>query len=72
MKSLYYQFTNFIQTMSPLWFITIVMLLIVSVLVLVMQFFKVYNGTQKKFEKLSKIVLAILLLALLIYITSIR
>ena len=72
MKSLYYQFTNFIQTMSPLWFITIVMLLIVSVLVLVMQFFKVYNGTQKKFEKLSKIVLAILLLALLIYMTSIR
>ena len=72
MKSLYYQFVNFIQTMEPVWFVIIWLLLFAVILVLVMKFFKVYNGTQKKFEKLSLIVLALLLFAVLIYLTYIR
>ena len=72
MKSVYYQFVNFIQTMSQLWFITIWLLLFACILVCVMKFFKIYNGTQKKFEKLSLMVLAILLFAVLIYLTYIR
>ena len=72
MKSLYYQFVNFIQTLEPLWFTTIMLLLVAADLVLIMKFFKIYNGTQKKFEKVSYIVLAVLLLAVLIYLTYLR
>ena len=72
MKSLYYQFVNFIQTMNPVWFITIWLGLFAVILVLVMKFFKIYNGTQKKIEKVSLIIVAILLFAVLIYLTYIR
>ena len=72
MKSVYYQFVNFIQTMPALWFVTIWLLAIAVVFVCIMKFFKIYNGTQKKFEKLSLIVIAILLFTLVIYLTYIR
>ena len=72
MKSLYYQFVNFIQTMAPIWFITVWMSMFAVSLVLVMKFFKIYNGTQKKVEKVSLIILAVLLFAALIYLTYIR
>lgn len=72
MKSLYYQFVNYIQTMDQLWFVTIWMAMFAVILVLVMKFFKIYNGTQKKFEKLSYLVLALLLFAALVFITSLR
>ena len=72
MKSLYYQFVNFVQTMKPIYFITLWMALFAISLVLVMKFFKLYNGTQKKFEKISLIILAIFVFAILIYLTYIR
>lgn len=72
MKSLYYQFVNYIQTMSPLWFTTIWLLLFAFTFVLVMKFFKVYDGTQKNFEKLGCLIGAILLFALIIFLTYIR
>ena len=72
MKSLYYQFVNFIQTMDTLWFLTIYLLLTAGILIMIMKFFKVYNGTQKKFEKVSLLVSAVLLLAILIYLTYLR
>ncbi|MBR4998930.1 MAG: hypothetical protein IKY10_03525 [Clostridia bacterium] len=72
MKSLYYQFVNYIQTMDQLWFVTIWMAMFAVILVLIMKFFKIYNGTQKKFEKLSYLVVALLLFALLVFLTSLR
>ena len=72
MKSLYYQFVNYIQTMDQLWFVTIWMLTFAVMLVYIMKFFKIYNGTQKKFEKLSYLVLALMLFAVLIFLTNIR
>jgi len=72
MKSVYYQFVNFIQTMPSIWFITIWLALFGLDLVLVVKFFKIYNGTQKKFEKLSLIILAVLLLAIIVFLTYIR
>ena len=72
MKSFYYQFVNFIQTMSPLWFTTIFLLMSALILVFIMKFFKIYNGTQKKFEKISYIIVAVLLLVVLIYLTYLR
>ena len=68
----YYQFVNLIQTMPQLWFIIIWLLMFALILIYVVRFFKIYNGTQKKFEKLSLIVLAILFFALLIFLTYIR
>ena len=72
MKSFYYQFVNYIQTMSPLWFTTIMLLLAAAELVFVMKFFKIYNGTQKKFEKISYIVSAVILLGIFIFLTYLR
>lgn len=39
---------------------------------LVIRFFKIYNGSQKKIEKGSLIFLAVLLFALLIFLTYVR
>ena len=72
MKSLYYQFVNFIQEMNALWFTIIWLLLFASILILIVNFFKIYDGSQKKFEKLSLLVLAILLIAVLVFLTYIR
>ncbi len=72
MKSVYYQFVNFIQTMDALWFTTIWMAMFAGILLLIMNFFKIYNGTQKKFEKLSLFILAIILFAVLVFLTYIR
>ncbi len=72
MKSLYYQFVNFIQTLNPVTFLIIWLLLTASVLIFIMKFFKVYNGTQKKFEKLSYLFIALLLFAVLAFLTYLR
>lgn len=72
MQSLYYQFVNFIQEMQPVWFVTIWCVLFCGVLIFVVKFFKIYNGEQKSFEKLSYIFLAIILFALLVYLTYLR
>ena len=72
MKSLYYKFVNIIQTMDPLWFISLWLVAVAIELVIIMKFFKIYNGTQKKFEKLSLLVIAVVVLALIIFITSLR
>ena len=71
-RSFYYQFVNFIQEMDALWFLTIVVLLTLGVMLCTIKFLKRYNGTQKEFEKVSLIILAILLLAVLIYLVIIR
>lgn len=72
MKSLYYQFVNFIQEMDGLWFGTIWLLTLALTLVLIMKFYKAHNGTQKSFEKISLLILAIILFAVLIYLTYLR
>ncbi len=72
MKSVYFQFVNFVQTMETWIFAIIWLLLFAWILVCIMKFFKKYNGEQKKFEKLSLIVLALILFALLAYLTYLR
>lgn len=72
MKSLYYQFVNLIQTMNPVYFIIMWLLLTAGVLLFIMKFFKVYNGTQKKFEKLSYLFIALTLFAILAFLTYLR
>ncbi len=72
MKSAYYQVVNFFQSMQPLWFATIWFVLLACGLLCVMKFFKAHNGTQKTFEKISFLILAILLFAFLIFLTYIR
>ena len=72
MKSYYYQFINFIQEMQIGWYLTIWFVLFLAILSATIRFFKIYNGTQKKFEKISLIILAIVLFALLIFYTYIR
>ncbi len=72
MKSLYYQFVNFIQEMDGIWFGTIWLLTLALTLVLIMKFYKAHNGTQKSFEKISLLILAIILFSVLIYLTYLR
>ncbi len=70
--SFYYKFVNFIQEMHAGWFMALWVALAIGVLVCVMKFFKIYNGEQKKFEKVSLIIIAIVMLAMIIYLTYIR
>ena len=72
METFYYQFVNFIQEMDGLWFITIWLAMAAVTLILIMKFFKAHNGTQKTFEKISLLILAIIIFAALIYITYLR
>lgn len=72
MKQIYYQFVNFIQEMPQLWFVTIWLVLLAICFVCIMRFYKIYNGTQKTFEKVSLLIIAILIFALLVYLTYIR
>ena len=72
LKSYYYQFVNFIQEMSSTWFILIWLGLVVAILLSVMTFFKENGNENKKFVKGSMIILAILLFALLVWLTYIR
>ena len=72
MKSLYYQFVNFIQSINALIFLSIWLILFVFILLNIMKFFKAYNGTQKKFEKLGTFTLALILFAVLIFLTYVR
>ncbi len=71
-KSAYYQFVNFIQNMNTAVFSIIWLAIFGVVLLLIMNFFKKYNGEQKKFEKLGLILLAVVLVAVLIYLSYIR
>lgn len=70
--SVYYQFVNYIQGLSNLWFSTIVLVIFAISIMSVVKFFKIYNGTQKSFEKLSLLFLSILLFAVLIFLVYIR
>lgn len=70
--SLYNRFVNFLQELDTIWFVTIWMLLLVVMLVCILRFFKIYNGTQQKFEKVSLMILALVVFAVMIFITYIR
>ena len=72
MKELYYDFVNLIQEMPALWFATIWLVGFAVVLMLIVKFYKAYNGTQKNFEKLGTFIIAIVLIAALIFLTYIR
>ena len=72
MKDIYYKFVNYIQEMPALWFGSICLLLVAISLGLIVKFYKIYNGTQKNFEKISLLVLAIIVFAVLVYLTYIR
>ncbi len=71
-KSYYYQFINFIQEMNTGWFITIWLMLVVAILLSIMTFFKENSKANKKFVKVSMLILALLLFALLVWLTYIR
>ena len=72
MKEAYFKFINFIQELSGLWFATIVLGLFALTLVFVIKFFKIYNGTQKSFEKISLLFLALICFAIVVFLTCIR
>lgn len=72
MKELYYNIVNLIQELSAIWFSTIWLVTFAIILVLVMKFYQVYNGTQKNFEKLGLFITAIVLFAVLIFLTYVR
>ena len=72
MKSLYYQFVNYVAEMPTVWYVTIWTVLFCGTLIFIMKFFKLYNGEQKSFEKVSYIFMALILFALLVFFTSLR
>lgn len=71
-QSLYYQVVNFIQGIPNLWFGIICLLLFAGSLVSLMRFYKIYNGTQKSFEKVSLLIISLVLFAVLIILAYLR
>ena len=69
MRSFYYQFVNWVQAIPPLWFMTIFIAGISGTFMLIIKFFKKYDGSQTKFEKLSFLILAIMLFSVVAYIS---
>lgn len=69
MDSLYYQFVNYIQSIPPIWFMTIFIAGISGTFLLIVKFFKRYDGSQTRFEKLSLLILAMMLFGAVAYIT---
>ena len=69
MDSLYYQFVNYIQSIPPIWFMTIFIVGISGTFLLIVKFFKRYDGSQTRFEKLSLFILAMMLFGAVAYIT---
>lgn len=74
LKSFYYQFVNFIQEMHPAWFAMIWLAIFVCSAMCVMKFFMAYKykDKHKKFVKVGMLILAIILFAILIFLTYIR
>lgn len=72
MKDAYFKLVNFIQEMPALWFATIWLVLMAICFCLMVKFYKIYNGTQKKFEKISLLVLTLILFAIVVYLTYVR
>ena len=72
MKEAYYKLVNFIQEMPSLWFATIWLGLMAICFVLMVKFYKKYNATQTKFEKISLLVLTLILFAIIVYLTYVR
>ena len=72
METFYFQFVNFIQEMDGLWFMTLWIAMVAITLILIMKFYKVHNGTQKSFEKISLLILAVIIFAAVIYLTYLR
>ncbi len=74
LKSFYYQFVNFIQEMHPAWFALIWLAIFVCSAMCVMKFFMAYKykDKHKKFVKVGMLILAIILFAILIFLTYIR
>ena len=71
-KSWYYQLLNFIQGWPGYVFIIVWLLLLAATFLLVIKFFKKYKGTEKSFVKGSYLFLAVLLFAVLIFLTYVR
>ena len=72
MEAAYFQFVNFIQGLPNMWFYTIWFLMFAVVFALIVKFIKKYDGTQKKFEKISLLIIAVLIFALLVFLTYLR
>ena len=72
MKEIYFQFVNFIQEMPKIWFATIWLVLSAITLALIVKFYKIYNGTQKSFEKISLLILALIVFAIVVFLTYVR
>ena len=72
MKSLYYQFVNYIQEIPAVWFIIIFLCGMSAVLMLMVKFYKKQDGTKTRVEKVSFFILAILLFSIIAFLTYLR
>lgn len=72
MKSLYYQFVNFIQRMNPFVFAAIWVVLLGLTFMFIIKFFNSYDNDKKRYKKTSFLIIGILIMAVLIFLTYLR
>lgn len=68
----YNRFVNFIQQLPTIWFVIIWFVLFAGILLCIATLFKKYDAEKNKFKKVSMLVVAILLFALIVYLSYIR
>jgi len=72
MKSLYYQFVNYIQNMHTLVFWTIWVALLAFAFLFIVKFFNSYDEDKKRYKKISFLILGIIIMLVLILFTYLR
>ena len=68
----YNRFVNFIQQMPTIWFVIIWFVLFAGIMLCIATLFKKYDAEKNKFKKVSMLIVAAILMAILIYLSYIR
>lgn len=68
----YNRFVNFIQQMPTIWFVIIWFVLFAGIMLCIATLFKKYDTEKNKFKKVSMLIVAAILMAILIYLSYIR
>lgn len=72
MKNIYNQIVGFIRSIPNIWYMTIIIALLAFALIMFVKFYKSHDVVEKKAGKIAYIVLAVIFIAILIFIVSVR
>ena len=72
MKNIYNQIVDFIRSIPNIWYVTLIIGLLVVSLLMFIKFYKSHDVVEKKAGKITYIIIALIFIAILIFIVSVR